>query len=38
LVRSIGGERRLARRIVEHFTRKIGTYFEPFLGGGSALY
>jgi DNA adenine methylase len=38
LIKWTGGKRRQARRIVEHFPRKIATYHEPFLGGGAALY
>lgn len=38
LIKWTGGKRRQARRIVEHFPRKIATYFEPFLGGGAVLY
>lgn len=38
LIKWTGGKRRQARRIVEHFPRKIATYYEPFLGGGAVLY
>ncbi len=33
-----GGKRRQARRIVEHFPRRIATYHESFLGSGVVLY
>jgi len=38
LIKWTGGKRRQARRIGEHFPRKIATYYEPFLGGGAVLY
>src|SRR3954464_14005568 len=38
LLKWTGSKRRQARRIVEHFPRKIATYYEPFVGGGSVLY
>ena len=38
LIKWTGSKRRQSRRIVEHFPRKIATYYEPFVGGGSVLY
>lgn len=38
LIKWTGGKRRQARRIVGHFSRKIATYHEPFLGGGAVLH
>jgi DNA adenine methylase len=38
LVKWLGSKRRQARSIVERFPRRIETYREPFLGGGSVLY
>ena len=37
LVKWTGSKRSQATRILRHFPRRIGTYFEPFLGGGSVL-
>ena len=38
LIKWTGSKRRQARQIVAKFPRKIATYYEPFLGGGSVLY
>ncbi len=38
LIKWTGGKRRQGRRIVEHFSHKIATYHEPFIGGGAVLY
>lgn len=38
LIRWTGSKRRQAREIVAEFPRRIATYYEPFLGGGSVLY
>jgi DNA adenine methylase len=38
LIKWTGSKRRQAKQIVAHFPRKIATYFEAFLGGGSILY
>jgi len=38
LIKWTGSKRRQAKQIVAHFPRKIATYYEPFLGGGSVLY
>jgi DNA adenine methylase len=38
LIKWTGSKRRQAKHIVAHFPRKIATYYEPFLGGGSVLY
>lgn len=38
LVKWTGSKRKQAKEIVSRFPRRIGTYYEPFLGGGSVLY
>jgi DNA adenine methylase len=38
LIKWTGSKRRQARKIVAQFPRRIATYYEPFLGGGSVLY
>jgi hypothetical protein len=38
LIKWTGSKRRQAKQIVAQFPRKIATYYEPFLGGGSVLY
>jgi DNA adenine methylase len=38
LIKWTGSKRRQAPQIVAKFPRKIATYYEPFLGGGSVLY
>ena len=38
MIKWTGSKRRQATKIVAHFPRKIATYYEPFLGGGSVLY
>jgi DNA adenine methylase len=38
LIKWTGSKRRQASQIVANFPRKIATYYEPFLGGGSVLY
>jgi DNA adenine methylase len=38
LVKWTGSKRRQARQIVAKFPRRIATYYEPLLGGGSVLY
>ena len=38
LIKWTGSKRRQAKQIVAKFPRKIATYYEPFLGGGSVLY
>ena len=34
----VGGKRRIIRQISRHKPSKIGTYYEPFLGGGSMFF
>lgn len=38
LVKWTGSKRQQAAEIVRRFPRKISTYYEPFVGGGSVLY
>lgn len=33
----VGGKKRISKEIVSFFPQKFGTYFEPFLGGGSVF-
>jgi DNA adenine methylase len=33
-----GGKQILANTLVRYFPRKLGRYYEPFVGGGSALF
>ncbi len=37
-LRWAGGKRRLSHRIIAKFPTKIGTYYEPFLGGGAVFF
>jgi DNA adenine methylase len=34
----VGGKTQLLFTLFEHFPEKFGTYFEPFVGGGSVFY
>jgi DNA adenine methylase len=34
----VGGKRRISNEIASHFPKSFGTYFEPFLGGGSVFF
>ena len=38
LIKWTGSKRRQAVEIVRRFPKRIATYFEPFVGGGSVLY
>ncbi|MEZ6048763.1 MAG: Dam family site-specific DNA-(adenine-N6)-methyltransferase [Planctomycetaceae bacterium] len=38
LIKWTGSKRLQAKQIVRRFPRRIGTYYEPFIGGGSVLY
>lgn len=37
LLKWVGNKQRFAARIVSHFPRRFGAYFEPFLGSGAVL-
>src|SRR6266478_1601508 len=37
LLKWIGNKQRFAHEIASYFPQEIGTYFEPFLGGGGVL-
>jgi DNA adenine methylase len=37
LLKWVGSKQRQADAIIAHFPRRIGTYFEPFLGSGGVL-
>jgi len=37
LLKWIGNKQRSAHEIVSYFPQRLGTYFEPFLGGGGVL-
>jgi len=38
VIKWTGSKRSQAQEIVEQFPRQLGTYYEPFVGGGSILY
>jgi DNA adenine methylase len=38
LIKWTGSKHRQAREIIAQFPRRINTYYEPFVGGGSVLY
>ena len=38
LIKWTGSKRIQAPQIIQHFPRRIQTYYEPFVGGGSMLY
>jgi DNA adenine methylase len=33
-----GGKRQLLTQLFQHFPKQIGTYYEPFLGGGAVFF
>lgn len=37
-VKWAGGKQALAERLVERFPKNFGTYYEPFIGGGSVFF
>jgi DNA adenine methylase len=37
LLKWVGNKQRFAHEIASHFPTRMGTYFEPFLGGGGVL-
>jgi len=37
LLKWVGNKQRFAHEIINHFPRRFGTYFEPFLGSGAVL-
>lgn len=34
----VGGKRRIAEQIISYFPKRFGTYYEPFVGGGSVFF